>query len=180
VITALKGRRIIAIIGLFALGTVLTVLTICQPHVLSDNTFLVGFVTHEIMAFLVVVLTITFASVANINLQITNMVRGLSNPEAQRRVEAQLASPLRSEVNSSAWLLFWAFVVCAVALVLKGAFSTNVYVVSGVHAVGIVVTAINAVVLYDIHKTIFALAPALTPETPNATPEESEGSPRDG
>jgi small basic protein len=175
-----RNRRVIAIVALFALGTVLGVLTICQPGALANNTFLGSFVSHEIMAFLIVVLTITFASVANIHLQITNMVRSLSAPEAQRRVETELAAPLRREINSSSWLLFWAFVVCALALVLKGQFPENAYVVSFVHATAIVVTTINAIVLYDIHQTIFALAPALTPGTPNAKASDPAGSPPTG
>jgi hypothetical protein len=105
------------------------------------------------------------------------MVRQLSNPEAQRRVEIKLAGPLRQEVNSSAWLLFWSFLVCAIALLVKGQFAETLFVISIVHAIAIVVTAINAIVLYDIHGTIFALAPALTPDTPNAKQDDPPPSP---
>lgn len=163
---SLKNRITISIVCIISLGTLLSVLTICHPNILSSNSFLRSFVSHEIMAFLIVVLTITLASVANINLQITSMVRQLTSSEARRRAELVLATPLRKEVNSSAWLLFWAFVACAIALVIKGQWHENAYVESGVNSIAIVVMVMNLLVLYDIHQTIFALAPAITPDNP--------------
>lgn len=170
----LRSKRIPVIVALFALGTVLSVLSICQPHILAENKTLNDFVTHEILVFLIVPVTITFASVAQIHLQITNMVRAFRGAERQRRLEEQFAKPLRDEINSSAWLLFWAFVACCLVVLTKGEFEHNVYVLSFSHGAAIVIVAINAVVLYDIHQTVFALAPALTgnpPEQPKTEPE---------
>jgi hypothetical protein len=175
----LKGNKAVYTLLAVALATILIVLSIVHPATLARNTFLANFVSHEIMAFMVVPLTITFASVSHIHLQISNMIRALETPEARRRME-QRAVPLRAEINSSAWLLFWSFVTCAVALIVKGSFSEVEYVVSLVHAVAIVVVAVNSIVLYDVHKTIFALAPHFTPEAPNAGQTESQGRSRDG
>jgi hypothetical protein len=157
-----RSKRIPVIVALFSLGTVLAVLTITHPEFLAANKVLGEFVSGDLLVFLVVPLTVIFASVANIHLQITGMIRQVRRAEAQQKLEAEVAAPLRSEINSSAWLLFWAFVFCCIAIGVKGQWDANAYVVSGVHSVAIVAIAINAVVLYDVHKAIFALAPVLT------------------
>jgi hypothetical protein len=90
------------------------------------------------------------------------MIRRIRNPERRRRLETDSASPLRTEINSSVWLLFWTFVVCLVTVAVKGQFETNEYVLSFAHSIAIVAVAINAIVLYDVHATIFALAPVVT------------------
>lgn len=162
-----RSKRIPVIIALFSLGTVLAVLTIIQPTFLAGNRILSDFVTHEILVFLIVPLTVTFASVANIHLQVSNMVREVKRAEARQRLEQSFATPLRTEINSSAWLLFWSFVVCTIAVAVKGEFEQNPYVVSAVHSIAIVSVTITAVVLYDVHKTIFALSPVLTGKSPD-------------
>lgn len=167
-----RSKRIPIIMALFSLGTVLAVLTISYPQILSGNAMLKNFVTHEILVFLVVPLTVTFASVASMHLQLSSMIRSLSKPEARRRLEEKFGTPLRNELNSSAWVLFWAFVIGLVAVIVKGQFGANVFVVSGVHAVAIVVVVINVIVLYDVHKAIFTIAPVLTGRSADAETDQ--------
>lgn len=131
--------------------------TMFWPQVLAANTFLTGFVTYEIMSFLIVILTITFASVANIHLSVSRTQTTIKDAATRKRVEENFAKPLRAETRSSAWLLFWALVICTVALFLKGEFPTNQYVLSAVHGIAVLVLITNAVVLYDIYSTVFAL-----------------------
>jgi hypothetical protein len=114
-------------------------------------------VTHEILAFLIVILTITFASVANIHLTISRTQTSIQDAAKRDEIERQFAKPLQAETRSSAMLLFWAFVVCLVAVLVKGEADTNKYVLSATHGIGIIVTIINAIVLYDVYGTIFAL-----------------------
>lgn len=125
------------------------------------------FVAGDLLVLLIVPLTVIFASVASIHLQISGMIRQVKRTEARQRLEEEFARPLREDVNSSAWLLFWTFVVCCIAIAVKGQWETNAYVVSGVHSVAIIAVAINAVVLYDVHDAIFALAPVLTARSAN-------------
>jgi hypothetical protein len=145
------------------------------PAVLADNTFLMQFVTFEIMSFLVVILTITFASVANIHLSISRTQTLIKDASTREKIENGFAKPLREETKSSAWLLFWALCVCAVALFVKGEWPGNKGVVSMVHGVGILVLVTNAVVLYDIYGTIFALV-----GTDTGHADFTEDSPRAG
>ena len=156
--------------SLFLLSAVLACLTITAPAPLAQNEFLDDFVSHEIMAFLIVVLTITFASVANIHLAVSRMQGGIKNDQFRASLERDFATPLKRETRSSAYLLFWAFCICAIALVIKGQFPTIAYVKSAVHSIAVVVVVINAMVLYDIYQTVFALV---------SQPEEADGEGQD-
>ena len=171
----IKTKRIPVIVGLFSLGTVLAVLTIVHPEFLAHNKVLDEFVAGDLLVFLVVPLTVIFASVASLHLQITGLINGVRTVEGCQRLEEQFAKPLRQDVNSSAWLLFWSFVICCVAVAVKGQWDSNAYVVSGVHCVAVVAIAINAIVLYDVHKAIFALAPVLTGRSPDAKAIPTKG-----
>lgn len=153
--------------------------TLLRPGLLAGNAFLKEFVNHEIMAFLVVILTITFASVANIHLAISRTQTTIRDAADRARIERQFAKPLQEETRSSAWLLFWSFAVCAVAVLVKGQFPTNQYVVSVSHGVAIIVVFINAAVLYDIYGTIFELVGVKGSEDGNDEgPDFTDESPR--
>lgn len=138
---------------LFAFIAVAGMAVVSRPHWLSDNTFLDTFISHEIIAVLVVILTITFASVANIHLSLNRLA------EASPRRKQQIGE-IRKEINSEAWVIFWSFIVCVIALVTKGAADGNPYVVAASHAVGAVVLLLNLLVLHTIYRAIFALVAA--------------------
>lgn len=145
--------QILLILGCSIIASV----TFFAPSILGANSFLEAFVSHEILAFLVIILTITFGSVANIHLSISRAQTNIVDATTRKRVEQQFAKPLRDETQSSAWLLFWAIIICSIALFIKGAWPTNTYVLSAVHGVAVLVLITNAVVLYDIYGAIFEL-----------------------
>lgn len=133
--------------------------TAFAPHILASNKFLEGYVTHEILSLLSVTMTITFASVANIHLAITKTLQSsVKDPSARAKIEKTHGKPMRSEINSSAWLLFWAFLAVFVAVLIKGEWPANEYVLSSVHGMGVVATLINLLVIRDIYRTTFLLA----------------------
>lgn len=136
---------------------IVATITLFEPNFLATNEFLKSFVSHEILAFLIIILTITFGSVANIHLSISRTQTTISDAETRKQVEEQFAKPLRDETQSSAWMLFWALIICVVALFLKGSCPANMYVVSAVHGIAVLVLIANAVVLYDIYGAIFEL-----------------------
>jgi hypothetical protein len=132
---------------------IVAVLTATHPHLLADNNFLNSFISHEILAVLIVTLTITLASIGNIHLTISRLVRKFDNS-----AEGELrATPARNELNSSAWSLFWAFGLCVVVLLIKGGFPENCYVVSLVNGAALVILTFNMMTLYDIYTTVFDL-----------------------
>lgn len=146
--------------------TVCAVATIVVPEFLAKNTFLVGFISHEILAILAVILSITFASVANVHLSLNRIVRVVFRRDWKRGILA--SEPVRKEINSNAWLLFWAFIVCIGALIVKGVLGDNVYIESSMNGIALTVLLLNVLVLHDMYKTIFAIV---------SSPELSDGEP---
>lgn len=136
---------------LFAFVAILGAIAVSKPVWLSSNVFLRDFISFEIIAVLVVILTITFASVANIHLAL-NRIEAKAKGSRKSRI-----GEIRQEVNSDAWVIFWAFIVCVAALLIKGAFPQNVHIVAAANAVGLTVLLINALVLHTIYRAIFAL-----------------------
>ncbi|MEQ1549335.1 MAG: hypothetical protein ABL918_11925 [Chakrabartia sp.] len=132
---------------------IVAVLTATHPYLLAGNRFLNSFVSHEILAVLIVTLTITLASIGNIHLTISRLVRKFENL-SQGELEA---TPARTELNSSAWSLFWAFGVCVCILLFKGGFPENCYVVSFVNGAALIILSFNMMALYDIYTTVFDL-----------------------
>ena len=142
-----------------ATGIVAALATAFWPKILAENEFLKNYVTHEILSLLAVTMTITFASVANIHLSITRSLQSaVRDPVARAAIEEKHAKPMRVEINSSAWLLFWTFAVTFIAVLVKGQFPKSDYVLSFVHGVGIVATLINLLVIRDIYRTTFYMA----------------------
>ncbi|WP_140418387.1 hypothetical protein [Sphingomonas mucosissima] len=135
------------------------VVTAFRPDILATNKFLEGYVTHEVLALLAVTMTITFASVANVHLSITRSLQSaVDDPEERGRIEREHASPLRREINSSAWLLFWTFISVFIIVLLKGHFSASQYFLSFAHGAGVVATVINLLVIRDIYRMTFYMA----------------------
>lgn len=107
----------------------------------------------DMVSVLVVVLTITFASVANIHLSISRMIGAAPNP----RKAAQAAEGVRRQINSNAWVIFWAFVVALVALFVYGQFPDEDMVRSFATATCLTVIVLNGLVMHDLYRTIFIL-----------------------
>lgn len=151
-----------------SLAVVLSI-SACRPAVLGDNAFLSAFVSHELLAMLVVMITITFASVANIHLSI-NRVIAATFSDNPAKGEAS-AKPLRSELNQNAWLLFALFPFEVVVLFVKGALPKEPTALALTHGVSLVVLLASVLILYDIYRVAFALVasePKLTPAAPSA------------
>jgi hypothetical protein len=149
--------RVFWILTLIFGTSLVATMSIMHPATLAKNSFLVGFVNHELLSVLVVVMTITFASVANIELSLNRMQRRIADKAKRAEIEQNVAGPLRREIRSSAWLLFWALVVAVVAVLVKGAWPDNQFVLSLTHGIAVLLLVINGVVLYDIYATSFAL-----------------------
>ena len=139
---------------LFSTIAVLGAMVVCQPGWLANNWFINQFVSSEIVAVLIVILTITFASVANIHLSLNRISQRHGKSFADRLAR------IRRKINGDAWLIFWAFVVCLAALLIKGGAGENVYLLAVAHAVALVVLLINVLVLHTIYRSIFALVAA--------------------
>lgn len=137
-------------------------LSISRPAVFAQNRFLQAFMGPDMVSVLIVMLTITFASVANIHLSITRMVA----LAADRDLAAGAAGRARAELNTNAWTIFWAFVVSLLSLILNGEYPKDEFVQSTTTGVCLVVLILNGLVMHDIYRSIFLLV-ANEPESNN-------------
>ncbi|WP_312419767.1 hypothetical protein [Shinella sp.] len=139
---------------------VLSLVTLCvviatsvRPELLASNTFLQGIVSHEIVSILIVLLTITLASVANIHLALGRLKATLAAKGIDITPNIVRA---RSELSRNAWGMFSSFCLLLVVLVVRGAV-ISVFWISACHAAVIVIVTFNLLVLYDIYASIFML-----------------------
>ena len=136
-------------------------IVVSRPEWLSGNTFVQAFVGPDLLSLLVVILTITFASVANIHLSL-NRFQASASPS-----QKQAIADIRGEINDNAWLIFSAFVVCVLSLLAKGAF-TSPLGIAAADAICLLVLLVNALVMHDLYHAIFALASAGVAQPPGA------------
>ncbi|PWE52292.1 hypothetical protein DEM27_31625 [Metarhizobium album] len=127
--------------------------TCVNPELLAKNTFLQGLVTHELLSILVVLLTITMASVANIHLALGRLKNNLKASGVDLTANIIRA---RGELSRNAWSMFASFCVLLVVLFVKGGVVSAIWI-SACHAAAIIIVTFNLLVLYDIYISIFML-----------------------
>ena len=130
--------------------------TVYRPEFFAKNGFIDLLVSHEVLALLGVILTITFASVANIHLALNQVIARVYRKDIQKgQAKAQA---VRDDINSNAWLMFWAFIICIGLLILKGEMASNVFWRSALNGLVLGTVLVTVLVMYDIHRTVFLLA----------------------
>lgn len=132
----------------------LVVLSLAHPEILASNKFLNQVISHELIAILVVILTVTMASVANIHLSLGKLRIRLLEKGVDVREDIRLA---RVELSDNAWYMFYAFCSVIISLVVKSHFE-SIYVDSFVNAFGVLVFIFNLLVLHDIYKSVYLIS----------------------
>jgi len=129
------------------------VLSCVVPDVLSDkNTFLKGFVTHELLGFLGVIVTITLASAANLHLKLN---------ELEEKVQKQVFSKTRSMVKKSAYWLIGMLLIALLLVVIKPVVANSNIVESFFNGAALLVVFFNVLVLIDLTQSAFSLEPSI-------------------
>jgi hypothetical protein len=101
----------IAIIGLLIWGAITVTMTAVAPGPMSDgNSFLAGFVTHEFLSFMGVVVTITLASAANLFVEMNKL---------EDRHDRDIFPDAKADVRDSAYALIGALIASIVVVVVK-------------------------------------------------------------
>jgi uncharacterized protein YqhQ len=136
------------------------------PRWLDDhNDFLRGFVNHELLAILGVILAITLASAAQIHLKFNDM--------EEKANRAFLASS-RHEVKSSAYWLILSFVVALFLVMVKPLFLEHHFAIAFVNGAAIWVLLFDIMILFDMTAGIFAISATLKapPSAPPPAPAQ--------
>lgn len=134
------------------------ILSLSNPYVLSDeNTFLKGFVNHEMLAFMGVLVTITLASAANLHLAL-NKIEEDGNAGTGKDPFARTRKSVRSSGTMLLWLLAGSIaIVVAKPIGLHGV--RNLGRESFFNGFALVLLVMAILILIDLTRAIFALGP---------------------
>ncbi|CDX17669.1 conserved membrane hypothetical protein [Mesorhizobium plurifarium] len=145
---------------------------VLKPEWLAKNTFLASLVSYELVSILIVILTVTMASVANIHLALGRLKKSL----ADKGVDiGEQISGARRELSENAWYLFGSFCILLVDLLFKGSLEPeSIFWIAMTHAIAIVILTVNLAILYDIYISVYMLTSLDEPPHPGQSGDGSE------
>jgi uncharacterized membrane protein (GlpM family) len=148
---SLDVNRIVAVSILLLWVVAAAVLTLRLPSVLSDqNEFLRGFVGHEFLAFMGVIVTITLASAANLYVALLRY---------EEQVGLGAFKGTKKDLRDSANFLIWALVSSVVVVALKPLFAESITVQSAFNAAALGILVASILILFDLTQAAFGLEP---------------------
>lgn len=144
----------VKICTLIAFALFFAVTSLCQPHIFANNTFLIGFINHEVLALLAVILTVTLASVANIHLTMNRLIssRFYNNP-----VMISAGKEVKKELRENCWILFWGFFAAVVILVIKGSAPETDVSHSILNTLVLWILVLYILCMYDVYQVVFGI-----------------------
>ena len=142
------------LITLIVTGGVLLVMLICGPAVLSKNAFLVGFINHEILSIMAVIMTISIASIATIYIWFN---------ELEAKHERRVFGAARREINlvGPAFAFIALFVGQLICLFVRSLpiFTNSDIAVSIFNGISLLLLLSSVITLWDIMAVVRALTP---------------------
>jgi hypothetical protein len=143
--------KVPAIIILVVVAGVLFTLSICEPAVLSQNDFLKGFVTHELLGIMAVIMTISMTTIATIHIWFN---------ELESKHWQRVFGPARREINASIFHFIAIFVAQLVVLIVRSIpFFKNDVATSLFNSLSLMLLLITIVTLLDIMGVVRKLTP---------------------
>ncbi len=134
---------------LIALTAILAAASICQPYYLSDagNDFFRDFVTHEMLAVLGVIVTITLASSASIHLELNKLEERTAGefPEARRAVK------------QSCYALVFAFAAAFFVVMAKPWVGDSQQATAAMNSLSILIFLFSLAIMADLTMAIFRI-----------------------
>lgn len=124
------------------------IISCAQPQWLSDqNGFLKGFVNHELLAVLGVIVTITLASAASLHLELNR----LEDTTSEEFSEARFAT------RAYAYLLIALFAFALALVVLKPLLAANEHWEAAFNGAAIWIISLNILAWIDLTGAVFAI-----------------------
>lgn len=130
------------------------ILAISEPKWVAENRFLDVFVSHEILGIMIVLLSITIAAVASINIGISRLRQDLAKVGVDISREANNA---KHQLTINLISMFVSVSLIIIILIIKGGFYDDNFVVSICHALSVVLLVFNLLILYDIYAAIYEI-----------------------
>lgn len=137
-------------------AAVVVVLSFTQPGFLSDrNAFMQGFITHELLSFLGVIVTVTLASAGHLHLSLNQLQESL---DAHGIVGGFARA--RREIKHQCMALIWLLVLAVALVVAKPPAVTAGLPEWGealLNGAGLLLILASVLTLVDVTSTTFAL-----------------------
>lgn len=125
-------------------GVVLCV-SFAMPEILSKNKFLMEFINHELLNIFAVIMTVTAASAANINLSFSSLEDKIKKPG--------LFNDARHEINSNVYWLIGIFCLAILVLIIRSAIPETNLGLSLINGFCLILLLTNILVLIDVTQT---------------------------
>lgn len=119
-----------------------------NPSIMAHNKFLVDFVNHEYINILAVIVTVSLVSVVQIHLEYTRV---------ERRFKLRVFQDARRAVNLSALILVSLLIFGFIISFLRAQFDDDMSK-SIIHCLALLTVLEAIFVMYDLVKTVYALA----------------------
>jgi uncharacterized membrane protein YidH (DUF202 family) len=133
-----------------SVGTVILV-SAAAPRWLDDhNEFLKGFVNHELLAILGVILAITLASASQIHLKFNDLEEKRGHDFLQKS---------RKELEVSAYSLIISFLVAVALVIVKPLCAEHNFGIAFINGMAVWILLFNLLILFDITAGIFSIGP---------------------
>lgn len=137
-------------------ATLAAVLTAINPNILGDqNAFLLGFVNHEYLSFMGVLVTITLASTASIHIELNRYEEALGSEAFEKS---------RADLRHSAFTLILCLCAALLTVVVKPLGPANAYWQSGMNSAALVTIEISILIVADLTLAAFDLRPIHKPK----------------
>lgn len=143
-------NKTISFCAILVLVGLIVVFSVFFPKILSDsNSFMAGFVNHELLAFLGVIVTVTLASAANLHLTLNKL-------EEDKRVK--VFSKARAKIRLSCNFLLSILVIAFFLVFLKPVLTANNEVAQAfANGFAIFLVCCSILVLIDITRSILMI-----------------------
>jgi hypothetical protein len=144
--------KIVSLVLLIVTGGVLLATAICMPSVLFSNEFLMGFIDHEILNIMAVIMTISIATIATIHIWFN---------ELEDKHQKTVFGAARREINSSAFWFIGLFVAQLVLLIVRSfsIFASKPTAMSIFNGISLLLLLTSVITLWDIMAVVKSLTP---------------------
>lgn len=136
---------------LIVLAGLFTGASVCRPELLADNDFIKGFVEHDALNIMSVIMTIAIALIATIHIWFN---------ELESKYQAKAFGKARREINHDAFLLIWLFVGELTLLIFRSYFRGNALATSMFNGGAIILFLSSVITLIDVMDVVRALTPS--------------------
>lgn len=134
------------------LAIVLLAMAISRPEWLSNNAFLASFITHEALALMAIILTVTLAAVGNIIVSINRLIARVDGASKELK---QAASEAKRQIKRSAWLIFYGFIIAVVVMFVKGLSTEDSQIIAVCNGIILWLIGLYCLALHDIYAVMF-------------------------